>query len=151
MPAMSFQREFLDALLRGDKRQTTRRQTDRIKVGDIAHIYIEQRGCIIDKPLRRLTSAGHYMMCERNYKPSAFDKTLYYAHFIGKVQITDVFDVVPANSCNKTRWAVDDGFANFDDADDWFVARYGERWMCRTWTVIKWNGWAERHFEAEQP
>jgi len=38
MPAISFQRQFLDALLLGTKQQTTRKQTDRIK----AHLSQEE-------------------------------------------------------------------------------------------------------------
>ena len=61
MPAISFQHQFLDALLSGAKQQTTRKQTDRIKVGDVCNIYIDPR------------------------------TPLTYAHILGKVQITEVY------------------------------------------------------------
>ncbi len=39
MHTISFMSEFIDALLSGTKRQTTRAQTSRIKVGDVCTIY----------------------------------------------------------------------------------------------------------------
>ena len=64
MPAISFQRQFLDALLRGDKQQTTRKHTDRIKVGDTAQIYVEQRSSLTGKPIRVMTGAGTTAIAE---------------------------------------------------------------------------------------
>ena len=160
MPALSFQREFVDALLRGDKQQTTCPQTDRFKVGDITHIYIEQRRRITDKPLRYLTPAGRGVVntkiCSGAYPqvPEGHGFAQYYAHFLGKVEITEVYVFKPWLHKGHGRhiyfemWARADGFKNFHAADTWFTARYGDDWMRRWWTVIRWNGWAERYFEA---
>lgn len=162
MPAISFQREFLDALLRGDKQQTTRKQTDRIKVGDTAQMYIEQRAELTGKPIRVMTGAGTTAIADRvndaryNYPaecpPSPFrDKfePVYYAHFIGEVYITEVCDMCPCDNSFRSAWAKADGFTNFGCADTWFTERYGHEWYQQTWTVIKWNGWTERYFEPE--
>lgn len=178
MSAISFQRGFLDALLRGDKQQTTRRQTNRIKVGDVCNIYIDQRNRIRDKPLRQVTCAGAEMVDaklsmlidKRTYpSPTKFcgetiemdTSKLYYAHglkfydryhahFLGKVAITEVYDMCPCDNSARSAWAKADGFTNFGAADKWFTARYGEDWYLHLWTVIKWNGWAERYFEPER-
>ena len=163
MPAISFNRQFLDALLRGDKQQTTRKQTDRTKVGDTAQIYIEQRVQLTDKPIRVMTGAGTTAIADRvndaryNYPaecpPSPFlDKfePVYYAHLLGKVEITEVYDMLPLQcTCGEEAWAKKDGFAGYGDASAWFESNYGEGWVDRWWTVIRWQGWAERYFEAK--
>ena len=177
MSAISFQRGFLDALLRGDKQQTTRRQTDRIKVGDVCNIYIEQRRRIRDKPLRQVTRAGAEMVDakfsmpidKRTYpSPTKFcgetiemdTSKLYYAyglkfydryhaHFLGKVAITEVYDMRPSVFFARNAWAKADGFTNFVCADRWFTERYGHDWYQQTWTVIRWNGWVARYFKPE--
>lgn len=152
MVAISFQEQFLDALLRGDKQQTTRKQTERFKVGDVAQIYIEQRRRITKKPIRRMTVAGSGMVYERGYplmEGYGHHTTNYHAHFLGNVEITEVFDVLPINSHNRSAWAKSDGFTNFTVADTWFTKQYGNDWMQRTWTVIKWNGWKEIYFLPE--
>lgn len=163
MPALSFQREFVDALLRGDKQHTTRPQTDRFKVGGIAQIYIEQRRRITEKPIRRMTVAGSGVVYERGYplmKGYGHHTTNYHAHFLGKVEITEVYDIQPYEMSGEEleAWAKLDGFngrygfTEVELADTWFRSRrgdgYGDDWMQRTWTVIRWNGWQERYFEA---
>lgn len=161
MPAISFQRGFLDALLRGDKQQTSRRQTDRIKVGDVCNIYTEQRRRIRDKPTRRMTEFGEDVINQkrsipydkRTYPPVHPDtwiRGLYHAHFIGQVAITEVYDMCPCDNSARSAWAKADGFTNFGCADKWFTERYGHEWYQQTWTVIRWNGWAERYFEPER-
>ena len=162
MPAISFQRQFLDALLRGDKQQTTRKHTDRIKVGDTAQIYIEQRAPLTGKPIRVMTGAGTTAIADRvndaqyNYPaecpPSPFrDKfePVYYAHILGEVWITEVYDIIPRCMDGENSWARDDGFFNIEAANDWFTERYGDGWADMQWTVIKWNGWMLRYFEPE--
>lgn len=149
MPTILFQHQFLDALLRGDKQQTTRKQTDRIKVGDVVHIYIDQRSRIIDKPLRRLTKNGIAMMPMDRYPFPSINPLMHYAHFLGKVEITEVYDMCPCDNSARSAWAKADGFTNFGCADTWFTERYGHEWYQQTWTVIKWNGWAERYFEPK--
>lgn len=170
MPAISFQRQFIDSLLRGDKQQTTRKPTDRVKVGDTAHIYIEQRRRIMDKPLRRATEIGQDMIISKvmaQKYPSPPDRVYikpeYYAHFLGKVEIDDVYDIHPYKMTGEEleAWARADGFDAYtsmnplDDeyhecADTWFTKQYGEGWYTQIWTVIKWDGWAERYFCPEQ-
>lgn len=132
----------------GDKQQTTRKLTDRIKVGDICHIYIEQRNKIIGKPLRRLTRSGLASRPDRENNERTSCPNHDYAHFLGKVIITEVYDHVP--NCNSTlcAWAKADGFDDFAAADTWFTQQYGDDWMQRPWTVIRWGGWTERYFEA---
>ena len=146
MPALSFQGEWLDKLLSSEKQQTTRQQTDRVKVGDVCNIYNQQRRRIIDKPLRGLTDIGIAMMPMDRYpfpKPG-----MHYAHFLGKVLITEVYDMLPLQcTCGEEAWAKKDGFGGYGDASAWFEAKYGEGWVDRWWTVIRWNGWLERYFE----
>ena len=174
MPALSFGGEWLDKLLSGSKCQTTRPQTDRIKVGDVCTIYNQQRRRIIDKPLRQLTMLGSRVYQQCIYNCSYPDppemvsndfgfRHVYYAHLLGKVKITEVYNIHP---CEMTEvklkaWAVADGFKGFhpqtvppdrlyDGANMWFQRRYGDDWMQRWWTVIPWDGWTERYFEPEE-
>lgn len=163
MPAHSFGLEWLDPLLRSDKQGTTRPQHTRVKVGDIVHIYNQQRRRIADKPLRHLTEAG--MAMARDGYPfikSEMYADGFHAHFLGKVRIIDVYDIHPIEMSGEEleAWAWSDGFGNFDppaitrdlvlqSANWWFSDRYGNDWMHRTWTVERWHGWAERFFEPE--
>ncbi len=183
MPAHTFGTEWLDPLLRSDKQGTTRPQSTRIKVGDIVSIYIKQRQAVSHKPLRTCTEDGKWhireLMNTRPHYPQIFydnegqgmyphlldwgaKRVQYHAHFIGKVQITEVFDIHP---CEMSRtdmemWARADGFAFLDvapaisemghrSANDWFTQRYGADWIQRWWTVERWDGWLERYFEPE--
>lgn len=163
MPAISFQPEFLDALLSGEKQQTTRAQTSRIKVGDVVRIYNQQRSRIIDKPLRTATEIGmqmiHGMIAAGRYPPfpldprGAYYNEKYYVHLLGRVEITDVYDIQPSRMSryDLDLWARSDGFedfnADFCDAETWFRMHYGEKWMHQLWTVVRWDGWLERYFE----
>lgn len=153
MPALSFQREWLDRLLLCEKQQTTRPQTDRFQVGDTAHVYIEQRRRIIDKPLRRMTHAGVDAMYERGYPfIPEYHKAIYHAHFLGKVVLTEVYEILPSAMSGEEReaWAWADGFQDFDYADAWFMRNYDGRWVDRAWTAIRWIGWQEQYFVADE-
>ena len=158
MPALSFQEMWIDKLLADTKQQTTRKMTDRIKPGDVCHIYNQQRGRIDDKPLRDLTQTGrgvvNTMICGGTYPhvPEGHGFEQYYAHFLGKVRITEVDDFYPYDAPYDTvlaNWAHADGFDTVEDADVWFTKRYGEDWDMLSWTVIRWGGWVERYFEPE--
>ena len=163
MPALSFGEKWLDALLSGSKRQTTRPQTDRIKEGAVCTIYNQQRRRIVDKPLRQMTHRGIEMMKVREYPfIPEFHQARYHAHLLGKVEITEVYDIHPCEMAEaelKT-WAVADGFKGFhpqtvppdrlyDGANMWFQRQYGDDWMQRQWTVGRWDGFLERYFEPE--
>jgi hypothetical protein len=151
MPAYSFQPEFLYPLLMSTKDQTTRPFTNKAHVGDIGYIYIQQRMQIATKPLLRLTQAGIDMVRRRCYPIiPEFYQGIYHAHFLGTVQIAQVIDIHPCGMDDKylLGWAVDDGFANFEAADEWFSGQYDENWMDDWWTVVLWEGWLERYFEA---
>ena len=159
MSAISFYPEFLDDLLSGEKQQTTRQQTSRVAIGGTGHIYIQQRKAITSKPIRKLTYEGCREMLRRvsigkmNYPPISFaDPTRYYAHCLGKVNITEVYDIHPCEMSLDalTSWALNDGFGGgLTDADIWFTKQYGNKWDLRYWTVIKWDYWIERYFEPE--
>ena len=162
MPAHSFGDEWLDPLLRSDKQGTTRPQSTRIKVADIVSIYIKQRGRIVDKPIRQMTAIGTTAMADRVNDPTyhypaecpvmpigqSYDLPYYYAHFLGKVEITEVYDIHPCEMSEDEliAWAQADGFKHFhptvvppdrlyDGANMWFQRRYGNDWMQRWWTV----------------
>ena len=165
MVAISFHEEFLDALLRCDKQQTTRptpkaQKVPRIKVGDIAQIYIKQRQSIFTKPVRQMTSAGTTAMADRvddiNYHYPANcpvvhrgDLPSYYAHFIGISEITEVYKIIPGDMSSEEleAWAWADGFKDFAHADMWFFRQYAGRWMELPWMVSRWVEWSERYFE----
>ena len=167
MPALSFQEKWLDKLLSSTKQQTTRQQTARIKVGDVCSIYNQQRRRIIDKALRGLTDFGYGQMdrlSKRNgkYPPLPFTNPIrqYPAHLLGKVKITEVYDIHPCGMTDGElkAWAVADGFTDSANlgftevelADMWFRAHHrDDGWRRRTWTVIRWDGWQERYFEPK--
>ena len=149
MPAQSYHELWLDPLLLGSKEQTTRPQTDRFHVGDTVHIYIDQRRRIINKPLRCLTNAGIDMVRRRRYPIiPEFQKAIYHAHFLGTVEITEVYDIHPCAMSGEEleAWAWADGFDSPELAAGWFVAQYDEDWAERWWTVTRWHGWNERYF-----
>ena len=159
MPALSFQGMWLDDLLSGRKKQTTR-ATDRTKVGHVCSIYNRQRCQINTKPLRKLTPEGDEMMREREYpRVRKLPEGTYYAHFLGKVKIAEVYDIHPRKMSKEDlrAWAKADGFEDsanlgftpLELADIWFRSRYGDDWMDHTWTVIRWGGWLERYFLAD--
>jgi len=170
MPALSFQEMWLDDLLSGCKRQTTR-ANNRIKVGNICSMYNEQRKRITAKPLRKTTFEGRqeisYRINAYGYPASvelepyniSFELSWYYAHFLGKVEITEVYDIYPYEMSKEDirAWAKADGFedsANLEFtplelADTWFRSRYGDDWMDHTWVAIRWDEWLERYFEAK--
>lgn len=164
MVAISFQEQFLDAILRGDKQQTTRKQTERFKVGDTTQIYIKQRGRITDKPVRQMTGAGTTAIADRVNDPRYYyppacpvvkgskygDMPSYYAHFIGTAEITEVYEMCPCDNSSRSAWAKADGFDNFACADTWFTKQHGHDWYQQIWTVIKWNGWLERYFQPSE-
>lgn len=151
MPALSFGIEWLDPLLRSEKRQTTRPETTRIKAGDIVNIYIQQRRRILNKPLRRMTHAGIDKMCERGYPMvPAFHQAAYPAHFIGVVEIAEVY---PLCFCDLSPvelevWALADGFPDTRSAEAWFVDQHGCDYPADPYTVIGWDCWLERYFSA---
>ena len=158
-------RPDIDKLLSNETQQTTIPKTYRFKVGDVAHIYNQQRRRIVDKPELPLTRAGIRIMDQR-YDPNARQELLgiFYAHFLGKVEITKVYLFYPVEMATfeLQNWAQADGFKNFhptrqiftkgvhddDGANMWFQRRYGDNWMHQTWTVIQWDGWLERYFLA---
>lgn len=154
MPALSFERTWLDDLLSGCKQYTTRPITTRFYRGDIVHMYIEQRGKIIGKPIRELTTIGISAMTDRinniNHNYPGLVSTDYFAHFIGKVKLVDVFEFTPVDVSTQflELWAHRDGFGDFAAADEWFTKYYGGQWMYLTWTVIGWDGWSEVYFES---
>jgi len=160
MPALSFQEMWLDDLLSGRKKQTTR-ATDRIKVGHVCNIYNQQRKRINGKELRRMTHKGIDVMYERGYPwIPEFHEAIYHAHFLGKVEITEVYDIYPREMSKEylRAWAKADGFEDsanlgftpLELADTWFRSRYGDDWMDRTWYVIRWDEWLERYFEPKK-
>lgn len=173
MVTISFHEEFLDALLRCDKQQTTRQapkaqKVPRIKTGDTAQIYIKQRQAITSKPVRQVTSVGNTIIANRanddNYHyPASYPivqgyhtipakLALYYAHFIGIVEIAEVYQLYPYEMSREEleAWARADGFNDFSHANLWFYQQYGKYWKKLSWAVIKWNGWSERYFEPIQ-
>jgi hypothetical protein len=164
MPALSFQGEWLDDLLSGSKQQTTRQQTNRIKVGDVCYIYNQQRRRITDKPQRKTTGGGCEFISgmiedDGRYPRPALDRfsgyslEFYHAHFLGKVVITKVYDLYPPDTPldELGEWARADGFDTVEDADVWFTKQYGEEWDLMHWMVIRWDGWTELYFEPEEP
>lgn len=167
MPAYSFRRKWINPLLRCEKQQTTRPQTDQfhigVHVGDTGYIYIEQRRRIIDKPLRTPTPAGVdfiFRMIEdegRYPRPElhprgGYSVDPYYAHFLGTVKIAEVYTIHPCEMSGEEleAWAWADGFEDIEAANVWFTAQYDEGWMQRRWTVVCWHGWQDRYFEADE-
>ena len=163
MPVLSFQRKFLDDLLSKRKQHTTRPETTRFKEGDIVHVYIEQRKRIMDKPIRIMTGIGTTAMADRacstkfNYPANCpvveyhkGDMPSYYTHFIGKVEIAEVYNILPyiMSESNLLRWARQDGFKDVAAADRWFTLQYGGNWYYNNWTAIRWDGWDEVYFET---
>jgi len=147
---ISFDGEWLDELLAGNKQQTTRKKTDRFNIGDVCTLFNQQHEAILSKPLRKMTLAGIDAIYHRGYPMiEEFRQARYHAHLLGTVVITGVNEIHPSGMSDMplNEWAVADGFPDFDTARCWFENRYGSRWMRQTWTVISWQGWQHRYFE----
>ena len=134
-------------------------------------MYNEQRKRITAKPLRKTTFEGRqeisYRINTYGYPASvelephniSFELSWYYAHFLGKVKIAEVYDIHPRKMSKEhlQAWAKADGFEDsanlgftpLELADTWFRSRYGDDWMDRTWYVIRWDEWLERYFEPD--
>lgn len=172
MPALSFHREWIDALLTGNKTQTTRKpqaegKPPRLKVGDLCHIYVEQRGKINAKPQYPTTVRGREVVLTKmidgkypilasmslSLPPRYSDIREYYAHFLGIVEVTEAFTIKPSTMTgeNLEAWAWADGFFNFDAGDRWFVKHHtNETWMDQRWNVYRWGKWTEKYFEPKE-
>ena len=164
MPALSFKRKWIPALLSGDKRQTTRRppahgKPPRFVVGDHVHVFVEQRGKIESKPIYPTTPDGasliHQKILDGKYPNPVtgivqrMDLEFYYAHFLGIVLVTDVTTILPLAMPGEEldAWAWGDGFHDFDEGDRWFVKHHSDTsWAHQSWDVISWNGWETRHY-----
>ena len=155
MKAVSFNLEFLDPLLSSQKQQTTRGQTDKFSVGDEISIYYRLRMKISKKPIRELTPAGklYYTEYITEGEPVCPMADTYYAHKLGEVVLTSVYDFKPVNymclGVFLRHWANEDDFVSFDAADTWFKKQYGCDWIYKNWTVISWQKWKEVYFYAE--
>lgn len=169
MSAISFKREWITALLTGDKKQTTRRpppegKPPRFVVGDLASIYIEQRGRIANKPLYPTTAQGRAMIFQKildgkypclptfieEDRVRYTDLGHYCAHFLGIVRITEVATICPAEMSGEDleSWAWADGFCDFDAGDRWFVKHHSDKaWADQTWDVVRWSRWEYRYFD----
>lgn len=167
MPALSFMREWINPLLSGDKTQTTRKpvapgKPPRFIVGDLCHVYVEQRGKITGKPVYPTTKEGRPKIWQKiiddKYPPPQEGRVFYedlfsyYAHFLGIVRITDVATIQPSTMTGEDleSWAWSDGFYDFDEGDRWFVKHHSDDlWADQKWDVIQWNGWVERYFDPK--
>ena len=166
MPALSFKREWIQALLTGSKTQTTRRprigrrKAPRIKEGDNVHVYVEQRRPISEKPVYPTTKNGRTLIYQKildGRYPSPVEDTIsytdlgsYYAHFLGIVEVTRILTLHPCDLTHdeKQEWAWADGFSDFDTGDKWFVKHHTDyAWTEQAWDVIQWSGWEKRYYE----
>lgn len=162
MPALSFKREWIDALLTGDKLQTTRKPRlgkPSVTVGDHVHVYVEQRGKIDSKPVYPTTPNGafliHQKILDGKYpNPVAgiaqrIDLDFYYAHYLGIVIVSAVETIHPSEmtSDELEDWAWRDGFRDFDEGDLWFIRHHSDiSWSMQAWDVIRWTEWETLHY-----
>lgn len=156
MPAISFMPEFLDAILRGAKCQTTRQLTYRLKEGDTVNAYIQQRKAVRSKPPRKLTVEGYAEMkrigriAKKNYPPVPITLPRWYpAHFLGRFSVKEIYELHPLKQSPEEldEWAIEDGFEDFYAADTWFLNHHGADWMDFAYTVIRWDGLFDRYFK----
>jgi len=149
MPAISFS-EFVNQLKDGSKRQTTRHpRRYPLKVGDFLKCFYKQRA---------------KKTCNNCLNYSQFDKGCvgkikcsYHFNLFGYATITElinaqtirdsdsgftsqyIFDYMTSD--DREQWAIDDGFDSFEQADKWFIGKYGYSWMKMEWEIIKFNPW----------
>lgn len=149
MPAISFS-AFVEQLKDGSKRQTTRHPRKYpLKVDDKLKCYYKQRA---------------KKSCDNCLNYSEFDKCcvggrgcLYHFNFFGYATITELInaDTIRASDSgftsdyifdymtydDRVKWAVDDGFVSFKEADKWFIKNYGSNWMKKEWEIITFSPW----------
>ena len=159
MKVKSFNVEFLDDLLRSKKQQTSWLSGKQIyEVGEQIAIYNQMELAIYNNPVRRLTITGkrhYYEYLDKPQLPCL--KDYFFANLLGIVTLTNVYEFQPSRCLFKTDhgadfldiWAQQDGFKDFDDANEWFVKNVSVDWMDKIYDVLQWKTWDEVYFFAE--
>ena len=147
MLSISANANVLDDILSSKITKWTCPYTTRFKVGSIGGLFIDQRKKLIDKPLRELTCVGYWEMVrlshigKRNYPAVTSDS--YPAHFLGRVEITEVHHIHPSDHTNMT---ISPKYLDLVGTDEFMTAMHEKNWKRKTWTVVEWN-WIERYFK----
>jgi hypothetical protein len=114
MPAINFQKQFVDKIISGEKRQTIRKKRKNpIKVGDSLTLFYGQRTKHCKEILK--TTCKEILDIEIMYP--------------GNVWINDKL------LSEKDDFAKQDGFKDFNEMFDWFYNRYGAVFIGQ---IIKW-------------
>lgn len=64
-----------------------------------------------------------------------------YTNILGNTTITkiEVIDLLHSEPFERDIWAADEGFVDFQHADDWYMTNYGEEWCFKPVTVVTWD------------
>lgn len=140
MPLLTFSiREQVPLILSGKKAQTTRLVGKRkLKVGDTLYLYFKPR-------MKQYTCKNCLTSCE--YQFSNFDdgsKCGMWTNYFGEAIVTEImpFRSIPFEEIDV--WAIEDGFKTFQEAEKWFISKYGPEWYELSFQVITWKPlWVE--------
>lgn len=104
-----------------------------LKVGDELHIIYK-------------VSHGRINICEEcltkcDNPPDRVSQCKRYTNVFGNTTITKIehVDLLHSTPEERDKWAQEDGFKGFENADDWYMTNYGEEWCFTPVTVVTWD------------
>jgi len=145
MPIMGFsEQKHIPLILNGAKRQTTRKpRKKQVNVGDILYCYF--------KPRMKSGSCDNCILidkCSNGYHVTGFSGCRRWDNKFGEAKVIGIRRVGSENTAcfsewmgdSLNRWAINDGFENFHEADEWFRRVHGDNWQNQEWDIIYFDG-----------
>ena len=146
MPLMGFSdQKHVPMILNGTKRQTTRKpRKNSITVKDTLYCYFKPRmkssckNCISPTCKNSVVTSQEWPIidCFGHVNKFGNAKVIGIRH-VGS-ENTAYFSEWMDDSLN--RWAINDGFENFKEADEWFTRVHGPDWKSQEWDIIYFEG-----------
>lgn len=145
MPLMGFSdKKHVPMILNGTKRQTTRKpRKNSITVKDTLYCYFKPR-------MKKGTCDNciRFNECNNGYHVTGFSGCSYWNNKFGDAKIIGIRHVGSDNTPpfaewmddSLNRWATNDGFENFKEADEWFTRVHGPDWKSKEWDIIYFEG-----------
>lgn len=123
--------EHIEKIKRGAKTQTTRKGIRDLQVGTKLQQYYRPR-----------MKKGTCVNCIQDCKLGSAECTKW-TNFFGEVPVEHIrqypFGLQELHEIEFEGWAICDGFADGNEADEWFTEQYGIGWKSIPMTVIKWD------------
>lgn len=128
--------EHIEKIKSGEKTQTTRKGIRDIKIGTKLQQYYRPR-------IKRGTCDNCISDCGDKKLYVGFTGCSFWDNYFGEVPVSAVkiypFGLQELKEVEFEGWAICDGFADGNEADEWFTNQYGIGWKQMPMTVIKWD------------